>query len=48
MQQLTLDPDALRVQSPAPAPDLRIDASVLTAIAATRPQICDPVTAWCE
>jgi len=48
MRKLTLDTDALRVQSFAPAPDLRIDASTLTTLAATRPRICDPVTAWCE
>jgi hypothetical protein len=47
MQKLTLDPDTLRVQSFAPAPDLRLDERILTALAATRPQVCDPVTAWC-
>jgi len=47
MQKPTLDPDTLRVRSFAPAPDLRLDESILTALAATRPQIRDPVTAWC-
>jgi hypothetical protein len=47
MQKLTLDPDTLCVQSFAPAPDLRLDESILIAIGATRPQVCDPVTAWC-
>lgn len=45
MSKLTLDPEALRVQTFEAAPQAR------EATAAdhdrTRPHICDPVTAWC-
>ena len=44
MEKLRLDPESLRVQSFAAIADLRPSGALP---AATRPHVCDPVTAWC-
>lgn len=46
MEKLTLDPEALRVQSFAASAEMREDVDAPNA-ERTRPHICDPVTAWC-
>jgi hypothetical protein len=46
MEKLTLNPESLRVQSFAASVEAREDR-VLNLPDATRPHICDPVTAWC-
>ena len=46
MKKLTLNPDALRVQSFAAAAEMRGARAVPNA-EATRPHVCDPLTAWC-
>jgi hypothetical protein len=50
MKKLTLDPETLRVQSFPASPEVRAhaEAVVPAAVRRTRPQLCDPVTAWCE
>jgi hypothetical protein len=42
MKKLTLDPEALCVQSVATVADAPAYAAGMT-----RPHVCDPVTAWC-
>jgi len=46
MKKLTLDPESLRVQSFAAAAEMR-DAVAAPNADATRPHVCDPLTAWC-
>ena len=46
MKKLTLNPETLRVQSFAAAAEMRGERAV-PAADATRPHICDPLTAWC-
>jgi hypothetical protein len=43
MEKLTLNPETLRVQSFSATREKR----VMDGPDATRPHICDPVTAWC-
>ncbi|HYH81574.1 MAG TPA: hypothetical protein VEX86_17345 [Longimicrobium sp.] len=42
MSKLTLDPEALHVQTFAAEAEVPLDA-----LDRTRPHVCDPVTAWC-
>lgn len=44
MEKLRLDPESLRVQSFAASADMRPSEALP---GATRPHLCDPVTAWC-
>lgn len=44
MEKLRLDPESLRVQSFAPSAERRPSEA---RPGATRPHVCDPVTAWC-
>lgn len=44
MNKLTLDPEALRVQTFAASAEAQADLNV---VARTRPHVCDPLTAWC-
>ena len=46
MKKLTLDPESLRVQSFPASAGAPVDAGI-TAADATRPHVCDPLTAWC-
>ena len=46
MEKLTLNPETLRVQSFTASAATREDR-VVDGADATRPHICDPVTAWC-
>jgi len=46
MEKLTLNPETLRVQSFAASAATR-EVTERYDAEATRPHICDPVTAWC-
>ena len=47
MEKLTLNPETLRVQSFAASATREVGPIERYDAEATRPHICDPVTAWC-